>query len=334
MIRKIGLVFLASLVVVIILFGSMLWDALFIAPGPEAQEIEFVVESGQGLSVISQNLADQNLVSSPWLFQVFTSLTDQDTKIKAGSFTLKEGMSYNLILEVLTAVQTREEVQVTIPEGFNLRQIGGRVREALPEISEDEWKAVIGVKSELKDQLAILENIPEGLDLEGYLFPDTYRFFPEDKAVKVVTVMVQTMESRLEALVDSSEMENLHDTLTLASIIQREVRGEQEMKMVADIFQKRLNIDMALQADSTVNYVTDGDSPSVSYDDLQIDSPYNTYKYPGLPPGPISNPGVAAIEAALHPDANDYYYFLTTPEGEVKYGRTLEEHNFNRQFLR
>jgi UPF0755 protein len=145
--------------------------------------------------------------------------------------------------------------------------------------------------------------------------------------------MLDTMEARVNSLDaptgDAKDM-TLHEVLTLASIVQREVRKESEMKNVADVFLKRLSIGMALQADSTVNYITGGDDPSISLDDRDIESPYNTYQNPGLPPGPISNPGLDALTAVIHPASNPYLYFLTDDLGNVYYARTFDEHLANK----
>ncbi|MCH8049733.1 endolytic transglycosylase MltG [Patescibacteria group bacterium] len=149
-------------------------------------------------------------------------------------------------------------------------------------------------------------------------------------------LLKETLEQRIEEkeIVAPEEL-TMHEVITLASIVEREVRSAEDMANVADVFLKRLDIGMALQADSTVNYVTGKDTPAISLDDREIESPYNTYKYPGLPPGPISNPGVAALQAVVNPSSNPYLYFLTTPEGEVIYAQTHEGHVENKaQYLR
>jgi len=122
------------------------------------------------------------------------------------------------------------------------------------------------------------------------------------------------------------QKKTVHEILTLASILEKEVSTENDRKIVADIFYKRLEIGMALQADSTVNYASGKSVPRASGKDLETDSPYNTYKYKGLPPGPICNPSLSAIKAAIYPAKNDYWYFLTTPDGKVIYSKTHDEH--------
>jgi UPF0755 protein len=178
---------------------------------------------------------------------------------------------------------------------------------------------------------------PGDVDLEGYLFPDTYRFAYDASAEDIARIMLDNMAEQVNDAGrpngDAAEM-TIHEILTLASIIEREVRQPSTMKNVADIFLKRLDIGMALQADSTVNYVIEGDSPSITLDQRDnTESPYNTYKYPGLPPGPISAPSANAIDAVLNPTANNYLYFLTTDDGEIYYAETHDEHVRNKAFL-
>ncbi len=228
------------------------------------------------------------------------------------------------------------EVTITIPEGFTLQHIGELV-EAKLGISSDDWQAETGVDSPFEGTRPLLNSKPDSVDLEGYLFPDTYRFFPDASAHDVVEKLLQTMAQKVSSIApvfnetdDGTYPQDLHEVLTLASIIEREVRTDADRSIVAGIFRNRLAIGMALQADSTVNYVTGKKTPGVSVEDLQIDSPYNTYKYPGLPPGPIANPGLASIIAAANPATTDYYYFLTTSEGKVVYAKTHEEHVANK----
>ncbi len=252
------------------------------------------------------------------------------------------GMSLRALVSELGFAQARE-VQVTIPEGYTVLEIGEVVTTVLPGISTQQWEEVI--KKNGKEAIAvddILAGIPNGQGLEGYLFPDTYRFREEADAETVAQTMVLTLKRRL-AENDITIPRNLifeggltfHEMLTLASIVEREVRGPEDMKIVAGIFYTRLKIGMALQADSTVNYVTGGNTPSISLDDSFIDSPYNTYRNLGLPPGPISNPGMNAILATLHPMDSDYLYFLTTPEGKVIYSKTFDEQVANKyQYLK
>jgi UPF0755 protein len=236
-------------------------------------------------------------------------------------------------------IPPRPEVTLTIPEGFTLKQIGERVLAVDPAFENatfEAWQDAVGPHSPLEED-SFMESAgkPESVDLEGYLFPDTYRFFVDATAQEIAQTLLSTMERRVEALslpTGRAENYSVHQLLTVASILEREVRTPEDMKEVADILYKRLEAGIALQCDSTINYVINGNDPSVSLQDIhETDSPYNTYKHRGLPPGPISNPGFAALTAAWHPSSNNFYYFLTDAQGNVHYAKTFEEHVRNKQ---
>jgi UPF0755 protein len=324
-----GLASLAAVVVIVsvVYLGGYVYDAYFVAPGPAAQETVLVIEPGDSVSEIARALEDGGVIKSALPFKLYVKWSGHSGDLQAGSFDLKTGMSYAAIVDAITSGGA-EEVQVTIPEGYTLKQIGETVRAAIPSISEEEWDAAVGAGSPLaSDPFIVAAGKPDSVDLEGYLFPDTYRFFSDASSEDVVKKMIGTMQEKAPGIT--------HDQLTLASIVEREVQDPEDMKEVADIFLKRLDAGMALQADSTLSYITGQESAEMTTEDLQYDTPYNTYKYPGLPPGPISNPGMNAIDAVLHPTANDWYYFLTTPEGDVVYARTFEEHVANKnRYLR
>jgi UPF0755 protein len=180
---------------------------------------------------------------------------------------------------------------------------------------------------------------PAGTSLEGYLFPDTYRLFKKATPGEIVGELAANLERRLEGAGLAEKIaasgHSLHEILTLASIVEREVRSPEDRRLVADIFWRRLAAGLALQADSTVNYATGKSVAAASAEDLKTASRFNTYRYPGLPPGPICNPGLSAIRAVLEPEPNRYWFFLTDDEGQVHYAATFEEHTQNKaRYLR
>ncbi len=226
------------------------------------------------------------------------------------------------------AVKVKEvlEITMTIPEGKTMSQITRvLVAKHLASTSDE-------VNNSAKDILEAheFEWLRESVGLEGYLFPDTYRVYFKPQPKKVLKIMLTNFERKVIPVVeegkDLSPMKDLHSIITLASIVERESPAG-ERGRIADIFIRRLHAGIPLQADSTVNYVTGGNKPSLTYNETKIDSLYNTYKYRGLPPGPIANPGLAAIRAVLHPTSNEYWYFLSTKDGKIIYSKTLEEHN-------
>ncbi|MBI1908542.1 endolytic transglycosylase MltG [Candidatus Uhrbacteria bacterium] len=339
MVRKIllGLVALGAVVLIFIGIAARQAYRFWIATPESLDTAEIIVEEGETLSEVVPELADAGLVNPFW-FKVYAKLFG-GSYIQAGEYQVTYGTSYAAILDTLQHA-TVGEVFVTFPEGFTIAQMGERVVASFPEITQEEWAKMTGQFSPLESHAFIVAaEKPDGVDLEGYLFPDTYQFFEDATAEQIVTIMIDTMAERVRTvgLAEhlSDEIPTLHDALTLASIVEKEVRQPETMANVADIFLKRLAIGMALQSDATINYVTGGDDPSVSLADLEIESEYNTYKYPGLPPGPISNPGLNALAAVATPAQNNYYYFLTTDDGEVYYATTHDEHVANKaRYLR
>lgn len=333
------LIFIAALFLVgIILTGSFVWDAFLASPASDASSITFVVNSGESVKAISQRLKEETLLESPRFFELYVWLSKTQTNFQSGMFTLKPGMSYRALVAALTNTQS-QEVQVTFPEGYTMENMGGVLSEMSPTFSFSAWESATGPDSSLFiSGTQVLDGIPKGQGLEGYLFPDTYRFRTDATAETIAETMVLTLKRRLSEagimIPDNLVMENgltFHEMLTLASMVEKEAATPEDMKMVAGIFLRRLEIGMALQACSTVNFITGKNDPGVSAEDQAIESPYNTYRVVGLPPGPISNPGMDAISAVLFPTPSAYLYFLTTQEGEMKYAQTYEEHMANKQ---
>ncbi len=165
------------------------------------------------------------------------------------------------------------------------------------------------------------------------MFPDTYRIFKNATAQDIIEKMLDNFDQKISSELRteiSKQNKSIFDIITLASIVEKELSADEDRAIAADIFYRRMEIGMPLQSDATVNYVTGKKETRPSVDDTHTDSLYNTYQNRGLPPGPISNPGLSAIKAVIYPKANNYYYFLTTEEGDVIYSRTNDEHAENK----
>lgn len=234
--------------------------------------------------------------------------------------------------------QQVEETKVTVIEGWDVDEIASYYEKQGLFSKNDFVKAT----QNFDTSSFPLITRPNSKSLEGYLFPDTYRFTKNSTPEEVITKMLANFSSRLSSLgiEDPDEKYNgltLYEIITLASIIEQESGGEgattgelslqDERDLVASVFYNRMEIGQALESDATVNYVTGKDTPGASLKDLEVDSPYNTYKYAGLPPGPICNPSLGSIKAALQPAKSGYFYFLhKQPSGQVDFSRTFEEH--------
>jgi UPF0755 protein len=317
-------------------FGSFVWDSFLLSPQSNAQEIVFEIPSGASVDMIAKSLGEKKIITSRFFFKTYVKLVGAQSSLQAGQYLLKPNMSFRSVVAILSHAKANE-AQVTIPEGYSREQIGQTIQQILPLVDAASWQTATASPTDYLQTNSILSGIPSRQGLEGYLFPDTYRFRKEADAKTVAETMVLTLMRRLaenEIVVPNHlVMDNgrtFHEVLTLASIVEREVRLPEDMARVAGIFFTRLKIGMALQADSTVNYVTGKKDAAITLMDSQIDSLYNTYKYLGLPPGPISNPGMNAIRAVLHPIDSDDLYYLTTPDGQVIYARTFDEHVQNK----
>jgi UPF0755 protein len=326
------------------IIALLAWGGAWLSSPGTASEA-FVVREGDHAGEVTDRLKDAGIVRSGTLFRLALARTGAATKLKPGAYDLSVAESYADIARMLAAGPgSSPEVTVRILEGWDLYQIADHLEaKGLP--GRDAFFAVTGVPgvdasndpsvaaADLSGRYAFLADKPIGASLEGYLFPDTYRVFPDATVGDVLDAMLGNFDAKLtpelRAAIAASGR-TVFETVTMASIVEREVRGEEDMRRVADLFWRRLDVGMALQADSTVNYVTRKGLPSVTYEDLEVDSRYNTYKYPGLPFGPIGNPGLQALRAVIDPLPNDAWYFLTDPEGTVYYAATFDQHIVNK----
>lgn len=332
---------LITIGILIVVWGF--WQVYWASPNKSSTAIPITIEPGSSLKIVADELQDQKIISSKTLFRTYAKWKDLDTEIRAGEFNLTPGMSVVDVLEILTGLQAEQENTLTFLEGWSLREVGSYLaNEGVAEVEELQKLVGFSVSagtdetefvSSLRDEYELLASKPTDVPLEGYLFPDTYRFFVDATLEDMVRTMLDNLEFKLtdEMLAEIERQgKSVHDILVMASIIEREVRGTEDRKMVSDLFWRRLNAGMPLQADSTVNYVTGKDTPAISIEDRDLDNIYNTYQYPGLPPAPICNPGLDAIAAAIYPTANNWWYFLTDNEGNVHYASTNEQHVQNK----
>lgn len=320
----------ASVVLVVsIIFGFFWFRYTLNAPACPASDCgagtnitprHFVIATGEGVNTISRNLKTAGLIRNAFVFETYLWWKNLEGRLIAGDYDLKPSLSIRALTRVLVAGETvSRERDITILEGWTRRDIAEYL----------EQEGVVKAN----------DFLDATKDLEGYLFPDTYRIFKDATVQEIVVKMRANFDRKVgsEMRADIKKQKKTLDAIVImASILEREVRTPEEQNFASDVFWRRLAIGMPLQADSTINFVVGGKRPRATYDDLKIDSPYNTYKYRGLPPGPIGNPGLSAITAAIYPKKNDYWFFLTTEDdGHAIFGKTLDEHNRNRaRYLR
>ncbi|MAG12109.1 MAG: hypothetical protein CMI52_04895 [Parcubacteria group bacterium] len=238
--------------------------------------------------------------------------------------------------------EPREEIVIRVIEGWDLRDIAAHLAQK-GLANQKEFYDFVGTpakqsrpkyqKSDLMKSYPFLKEIPDGLSLEGYIFPDTHRVYADASIEEIVDRLLSNFDDKIsDKLRDEIKKQNktLYEILTMASVIEREVNTNGDRAKVSDILWSRMRVGMPLQVDSSVNYVTEKNDAAITKKDSRIESPYNTYRFKGLPVGPISNPGLKSIKAAIYPEITPYTYFLTDKEGNVHYARTLDEHNENK----
>jgi UPF0755 protein len=289
---------------------------------PPCEDRYLVIPSGATLKEVSFHLRDEGYIRHPHIFTILVTLMGKEGNIHAGAYCFEGKTSILRIAKDITQGRVATK-QVTIPEGLNYAGIAEIVMESIG-----------GDTAEYKG----FESDPEllghiGLEinrLEGFLFPDTY-IVPADITPKN---FLRTMITRYHEVFDDSLRERAREigfseieVVTLASIIEKETRLESERRTISGVFHNRLKRGIALEADPTVRYALSKYKGRLLYKDLEVDSPYNTYRHRDLPPGPICSPGKASILAALYPDEVDYYYFVAAGDGSHIFSRTLAQHN-------
>ncbi|MCF6276837.1 MAG: endolytic transglycosylase MltG [Candidatus Magasanikbacteria bacterium] len=322
--------------------GWFLFSEIYRAPAREADSVVFTIEQGESVSALAKRLENDQIIRHSWLFTRFIALKEMDKKIQAGTYEVKTPITLARVVSALDR-PSFEEREITILPGWGLREIAEYFEKEGVATTEEFYQLVgkpafnykiLDRRGEtVNSDLKVLEDKPKYANLEGYLAPDTYRIYKDAKLEEIILKLVDHRNSQITeemyAQIKNSGF-SFYEILTMASILEREVRSEKDKAKVSDLFWRRYDAGWAFQADSTVHYTIgkSGDVFTTSVD-RATNSAWNTYKYPGLPLGPISNPGIESIIAAIYPEKNEEWYFMTTFEGEVKYGKTLAEHNAN-----
>jgi UPF0755 protein len=274
-----------------------------------------IIKRGMPVETIAEEAKQAGIVRSSLFLYLILTFSYDPTKIYAGTYRFEEPHTVFEVAYKLAESDVDMTLRaITLPEGMTRKDMARTIHAKLPSFDDQTF-------------LELTKNN------EGYLFPETY-FVPEEfTAEEFVNLLTETFASALLPYKDDIASSTLSEfeVLTLASILEREANDEESMRMVSGILQNRLEIGMALQADATIGYVLDKPISELSPEDLEIDTQYNTYLYPGLTPTPIGNPGIKAIEAVLYPTKSEYLYYITDADGTFHYAETFEEHKSNIQ---
>lgn len=321
---------------VLIFILQFFYFGFWITPSTDTQNsVTISILPGEGLKDITQKLKEENVINSKLLFLTYAKRNNFDTRIQSGVFRIPLPQTIPSALEILTTVPAED--RITIPEGYRIKQIDELLANRNL-ITPGQFEECIRT---CPLEHPILDHIPPQTvrNLEGFLFPDTYfintnNFTSESLIIQMLNNFQRQLPSDWQERAQSLPRQDLYSIINMASIIEREVLRTIEKKMVSGILWKRYRSDWLIDADAALLYVKDDNI--ITRADLQSDSPYNIRRFRGLPPTPISNPGLRSIEAALSPIESEYWFYLTTLDtGEVIYARTNDEHNQNRfRYLR
>lgn len=297
---------------------------------------EIVIPEGYGSRMIASLLKKEGVIGSKWAFVLYVSARGEAVRLKPGRYVFFDTVAIPDIARDLVAGVSRERM-IVIPEGWNTADIARYFDEHGIGDEAAARHIFLAPPRDIVARFAFLADAPAGAGLEGYLFPDTYRLSEDATPEDAVLRMLENFDRRVDAGLRqkiAEQQKTLFSIIVMASLIEKEVISDEDRAFVSGILWKRLDADIPLQVDATIAYAklqitksklqTNG---KISFADTKIDSPYNTYRHRGLPPGPIANPGMSAIRAAVYPKTSPYLYYLSAPDGRTIFSKTLEEHN-------
>lgn len=319
-------IFIFLIIILILGLGLFFWQGIYLPKDSTNTENKlFLVKSGEGVFEIGQNLEKEGLIKNKYFFSFYAIIKRLEKNFLAGRYELNSSMNIPKITDKIISGQIFK-IKITIPEGFKLMQISQILREKNL-ISADLDTFYL---KEFKSEFSFLNDAPDERNLEGFLFPDTYFFEGIESDKEIIEKFLVNFDKKLNPELSEEikrQEKTIFDIVIMASLIEKEVKTREEKELVSGILWKRLENNMPLQVDATLAYITNKKTTKISIEETQIDSPYNTYKYLGLPLGPICNPGLESLKAAIYPKNSEYWYYLSTPEGKTIFSKTLAEHN-------
>lgn len=293
--------------------------------GGNTEDVYIEIRQGAGLKEVAKQLKNRDIISSVDVFYFYAK--DKAPKITSGGHVFNTSMSYAEICNEMCGEPKNYKIKVVVPEGYELRQIAQDVEKAGLVSAEDFLNAA---ENDTFDYDFLENNEDVKYKLEGFLYPATYEFKPGTSAHDIIDKMLYTFDAYYTDEYSARAKElgmTDYEVVTFASVVEREAANSAEHKKVAGVFVNRLDIDMKLQSCATVQYIIEERKPVLSDADTEIDSPYNTYMYTGLPVGPVASPSLSAIEAVLYPEEHDYYYFVAKADGSGHvFSKTFAEH--------
>jgi len=291
-----------------------------------SQAVLFTIAQGQSVRSIGNTLQQEGVIPHALVFDWYVKFFANDKIIQAGEYRITAPVNLKDLVSLLEK-GPHAQITLTFPEGFTLAQITARLQGQGFAIGEEDFSSSL----QLLASFPFLATIPQNASLEGFLFPDSYSFPIGASAKDIRAVFLDNFQKRVDPVIKNNpdlRGHTLFEIVTVASIVERELQKFEDKKIAAGILWRRLAIGVPLQVDATTNYITRKHSASLNTRDLAPDSRYNMYKYAGLPPGPISNPGIESIKAAIAPQESEYWFYLSRQDtDQTIFSKTLQEHN-------
>ncbi|CCL10618.1 putative aminodeoxychorismate lyase [Clostridioides difficile] len=322
---------IAVLIIVILIILAGIFVFIQIGPYDKNNKKDVIIDVPSGASVgkISDILYENKLIKNELLFKLLVKVSNKAPSIKSGTYLLNQSYSNNDIISLLVSGKIYQDgIKVTIPEGATSKEIIAMlVSKNLGDKAT--FENLIKKPQEFYDKFPYLKE--DGItSLEGFLYPETYYFNSKKQSEEdILSEMLKVFDSKYTDKFKKKQKElnmTLQEVMEMASIIEKEAVLDKDRPIIASVFYNRLKVGMPLQSDATIQYIFEERKKIVTYDDLKIDSPYNSYKNKGLPPTPISNPGIKSIEAALYPEKTDYLYFVAKIDGGNNYSTNYQDH--------
>lgn len=326
---------IAFLLVLVVVFGAYNFVSSYVKGNLEAVDIEdeakiaVEIPSGSSTANIADILHENNLIKDTKTFKYYAKYTKKDSQLKAGTYVLSKSMDVDELLNSLTkGGSSGNTANVTIIEGLTMEDAAISIAQQL-NLSSDKLVELMNNASLYKNDYEFLRDNPEIQTLQGYLMPDTYNVYVNATEEDIVNILLTQFDEfykkQIKPKMGNTKL-NFQEVMTLSSIVEKEALLDEERDEVAKVFLNRLDINMKLQSCATVNYAHGEWKERLTYDDIAIDSPYNTYIIEGLPPGPINSPGKVSIIATLEPADVDYLYFVAKGDGSHYFSKTYDEH--------
>ena len=316
------LVTLCLVFVSAVLFAGFVFSYIFLGASPRSGTVEIRIEPGESFSTVVRKLRDHKVVTNERLFSLWARYSGSEKKIHWGLYRFELPLSPSEVLNHMVLGKGIFQ-RVTIPEGLTVKEVADLLAK-MGIVREEQFLAAAS-DPELLSSLGL-----QGRGLEGYLFPNTYSFIPETPPREIILKMAEQFRKSVEPLTGQRKEDNglsPHEVVTLASIIEKETGVEAERPLVSAVFHNRLKLKMPLQSDPTVIYGLKDFNGNLTRKDLHASSPYNTYRIPALPPGPICNPGLSSLRAALYPASVPFLYFVSKNDGTHLFSESLEAHS-------